>query len=305
MNIEIVGHVAVDHNVSEQASYTSAGSPAMFIHRVLRRFPGISVGITASYGDDYLPYLQAQGVNIYPPKPNVDGSTLVYENTSYPDGTRTQKAYNRDQALPIPIDAKLSSRLRGASLIFIAPILPNFPPSYYKEVAETAYPGAIKILLPQGYLRDFDSSNNVIKRVFAEVDQILPYIDIVIVSEEDGPDMLKIARGWRKRHKVIPIVTLGERGAVLFTSRGEIELPTTPLSAEEIVDSVGSGDIFSAGFGFWLAESDTHGLEGAGRFANALARACLKYSTEDLDRGITDFFTDLSQSRQYKFGIFY
>lgn len=289
MNIELVGHVDIDHNVSERATYTAAGSPAMFMHRVLRRLPGVQVTLAASYGADYVDYLQAQEVDIYPSAPNIKGNTLVYENTSYPDGSRIQRAYNRKEARPVPLDSQLRSTLSQADLVLFGPILPNISPRYYEQVAEAVKKDALKVLLPQGHYRRFDRRNNVIGREFAEADQVLPNIDLVIVSEQDNPNMLLTAQEWVQRHDLISIVTLGEKGAVAFTASSEVRLPTTPLPEADIVDSVGSGDIFSAGFAYWLRQ--TGNIEEAGRRANALARECLRYSVHDLDTAITHFLT--------------
>ncbi len=291
MKIEILGQVCADRNVTERGELSfSPGSPAMFMHRVLSRFPGTEVSIAASYGAAYVGYLKAQGVDIYPPRPNIKGKTLVYESTSYPDGDRTQRAYHRGEARVVPLDLQLRARLSQADLVFFGPILPNIPPSYYEHVAGVVRRDTIKVLLPQGYFRSFNRANNVIERKFREADQILPYIDLVIVSEQDAEDMLSTAKKWAQRHRLISVVTLEERGAVGFVGSEEIELPTTPLPAEDIVDSVGSGDIFSAGLAYWLRQ--TGNIEEAGRRANALARKCLLYSVTDLDISITEFLAE-------------
>ena len=79
MKIVIIGQVDIDRNVSENATYTSAGSPAMYIDKIYRQFPDCEVTIVAPYGDDFSLYLNK--VDIYPKKPNTK-KTLVYENVS-------------------------------------------------------------------------------------------------------------------------------------------------------------------------------------------------------------------------------
>jgi len=57
MNISILGHVCIDKNTSEHTSYVAAGSPAMFMNRIYKQFPNCPTNIIASYGQDFLKYL--------------------------------------------------------------------------------------------------------------------------------------------------------------------------------------------------------------------------------------------------------
>ena len=141
-------------------------------------------------------------------------------------------------------------------------------------------PKTLKVLLPQGYYRDFDDEDNVRVRSFTETSGILPLIDVVILSEQDHSDMLALAKEWVSKYKIIVIITLGEKGAVAVTTEKEIQLPTRAVLEYEVVDSVGSGDIFSAGFSYRYQQ--THDVKEAGRFANELARQCLFYTTNDI-----------------------
>ncbi len=144
MNIQIFGHVNVDKNTSEQSSYVAAGSPAMFINKVYRQLSDCNVSIIASYGADYKQYLQ--DVNIYPANPNCN-KTLIYENVSKMGG-RTQKAYHREEAQPVPLAKTLKNTIKEADIIFFAPLLPNFPEKYFSQVASYTNKNAYKVLPP-------------------------------------------------------------------------------------------------------------------------------------------------------------
>src|ERR1051326_3807780 len=104
MNILIFGQVDIDQNVSESSSYTAAGSPAMFINKIYAQFPDCKVTIIASYGSDFLDYLE--GISIYPKTPN-SSKTLVYENITQ-KGFRIQIAHNRNEARPVPVDSEVT-----------------------------------------------------------------------------------------------------------------------------------------------------------------------------------------------------
>jgi sugar/nucleoside kinase (ribokinase family) len=276
MNICIVGTVCIDKNVSENASYTSAGSPAMFMNKIFKQFGDCNVSIVASYGPDFFQYLT--GVNIFPTQPNAD-KTLVYENVSR-GGLRTQKSYNREDAFAVDLDDSIIEVLRQADIVFFAPQSPIYTKEYIQSVTTNLKSGVLKALIPQGFYRNFDSENNVLVRKFIEAKDILPLMDIVIVSEQDSPTMLAQAKEWAQDMNVVSVVTLGEKGAVAFKGGNEILLPTVPLPENEIVDSVGSGDIFSASFAYKYKQAGN--LEEAGRFANAVARQCLFYKSTDI-----------------------
>lgn len=88
IRVVIDGQVCIDRNILEGGEeFEGAGSPPMFISKILRLFPSCKPLIIASYGSDYLQYLD--GVNIYPKSPNI-AKTLVYENNSL-SGRRTQE----------------------------------------------------------------------------------------------------------------------------------------------------------------------------------------------------------------------
>jgi len=244
--------------------------------KIYRQFPDTDVQIVAPYGPDFLEYKGE--ATLYPEEPNTK-CTLVYENVSK-NGMRHQKAYNRDEALPIVVDSILDHSLQKTDIVFFAPLLPNMPVSYVQALTGITHTSALKILLPQGYYRDFDSEDNVKVRTFDDADSILPLVDIVIVSEQDHTDMFSLASKWATQFDVIVIVTCGEKGAVAVTETGRFELPARAVAENDIVDSVGSGDIFSAGFSYRYHQ--THDLLESGRFANELARQCLFYTPDTI-----------------------
>src|SRR5438874_2601314 len=119
MNIVILGHVCIDKNTSENASYTAAGGPAMFMSKVFRELPDCRTTIIAPYGKDFLPF--AKGINLYPSQPTVE-HTLVYENITK-DKKRVQKCYNYETALPAKLNNEFKSTLKQADILYIAPLV--------------------------------------------------------------------------------------------------------------------------------------------------------------------------------------
>ena len=276
MKITILGHVCIDKNTSENSSYSAAGSPAIFMHKIYQQLPDNEITIIAPYGADFLKY--KGNAKLYPENPKGE-KTLTYENI-IKNGVRIQKAHHWDMAGPVKIDNRIKKLVSGSDIVFIAPLTPDFPAGYLQNILSETKTGTLKVLSPQGYFRKFDHRDNVLAGSFREAGKILPLVDVVIVSEEDHPDMLFLAKTWADTHKIIVIVTLGAKGAVAFTSGKEILLPTRPVSENEVVDSVGSGDIFSAGFAYRYRQ--TRNIKKAGKFANALARQCLFFTSGEI-----------------------
>ncbi len=106
----------------------------------------------------------------------------------------------------------------------------------------------VKVLLPQGYFRRFDRNNQVIVRDFREENKILPMMDFVILSDEDHPRFLSIAKRWSVTYNLSAIATKGEKGAQIFTRGTSVLVKTQSIPKHEVVDSVGAGDVFSASF---------------------------------------------------------
>lgn len=288
MNITIVGHVCIDQNMSEHTSYTSIGGPAVFIDMIIHLFPDTQTTIITPYGKDFMK--QKLSASLYPDAPTTE-KTLVYKN-SIKNGRRTQRVENYTQATPVPLNGNVKTILSKTDILFIAPILPNFPPDYIAEIIHAVNPAATKILLPQGYFRTIGGGGYVFPREFKEYISIIPLTDIVIVSKDDGKHMGTLIKSWiRRSPKLLGIMTMADKGVTALTKKKKILVPAVPVPEKDIVDSVGSGDIWSAGFAYVYKK--TQSVQKAGRFANALARKCLFYTSDTIQKNI-----DLSYERK-------
>jgi hypothetical protein len=75
--IVLIGHVCIDHNKTEHATYTGWGSSVLYIAQHYQKYQQISSLVVASYGPNILEYLPE--VAMLPASPN-QPQTLVYEN---------------------------------------------------------------------------------------------------------------------------------------------------------------------------------------------------------------------------------
>lgn len=276
MNILLVGHVCIDKNRTEHAAYTAAGSPAMFMSNIFGHLPGATATIMAPYGPDFLSY-RGNAVLI-PQSPTAD-VTMVYENIIR-NGIRTQLCHHVDQAMPPRINTAMTQAVRSADSICVAPLAPNYSPVYLSELLTHKKIGAQVVLLPQGYFRSIGSDGAVTVREFAEAAEILPLVDVVIVSDQDHGDMWHLADTWVSTFGTTVVVTQAEHGATVMAPGIAASVPTDPVPPQDVASSVGAGDIFSAGFMYEFSSS--RDPVKAARTGNRIARQCLFFTPDTL-----------------------
>ncbi len=277
MNIVNIGHVCIDHNISEHAEYTSSGGASTFMAKIFSKIADIDYTVVSHYGKDFEPY--KKDLKIYPNAP-IHEKTLVYQNI-HKFGNREQKALNRDNSGEVTLDDNLKSLLSKADVVIISPLLPNYSREYLKSIIDCVRPDTIKLLLPQGYFRDFDRDDNVLVRDFLEFKEIIPLANFIVVSEKDSEQPYTDTYRWLNLCDISTIVTMSERGAEYKSRSSAYEVPTDPVPEDKIIDSVGSGDIFSASFIYQFAKSGNI-VQSIG-FANMVARECLYYTSEQLN----------------------
>jgi ribokinase len=92
------------------------------------------------------------------------------------------------------------------------------------------------------------------------------------LEPDDATPTIELAHQMRARGVGTLIVTMGEKGVLLFSDDGVVELPGIPV---DVVDTTGAGDAFNSGLAVKLAEGST--VLDAVKFAScAGALACTK-----------------------------
>lgn len=249
--IVFAGHVCIDHNNFEGNTYQKWGSPALFMTKYFQSAFQLQPHIIASYGADFLPY--AEGIQLYPKEPNL-AESLIYENI-VKQGHRTQYCHNAASALPVTIDTAAEAILSTASILFVAPLTPAYGAAHIAAITQQLPAHCLKVLLPQGYLRNITSQDLVEPREFAEAADVLPHFDLVVLSDEDHPHAVARAHEWKQLSpKTQIIVTRNASGADIITDDGEQHIATIPVAEADIVDSVGCGDVFTAGTAYALSQ---------------------------------------------------
>nr|WP_198409147.1 carbohydrate kinase [Magnetospira sp. QH-2] len=180
--------------------------------------------------------------------------------------------------LPILPDTAQALHFGAISLI------PEPCGSTYETLMRRLYEKAVISLDPNirpGFVTDESAYRERLNRMIA-------MSDIIKVSEEDldwlepGRAFEIVARDWIDRGASIVTLTMGDKGARAITRDHEITVPTQPVA---VVDTVGAGDTFNAGFLAGLRQTgglSKHGLtqldEDALRKALALGAEVAAYT---------------------------
>jgi len=206
-------------------------------------------------------------------------ATTTFDN-QYSEGFRTQflRARSAEQMVedvPVP--------WRAAPIVLLGPLAQELSLDVVKLFPRRT--GAIIAATPQGWLRRWDADGRVWSKEWAEAEQVLPYLDVLILSHDD---LLPFADGNRRDadallaqwslHVPLLVATDGRHGATLF-QQGKAE--RFPAYTAQEVDPTGAGDVFAAAF---LCHLHRYGdPRAAVNFANCVA----SFSVEQVgSRGI-------------------
>jgi 1D-myo-inositol 3-kinase len=173
-------------------------------------------------------------------------ATTAFVNT-YHDGFRTQ--YLRARADQLQLE-DLPVAWRKAPIVLFGPLDQELSPSLVRLFPR--HPRSIFAATPQGWLRRWDEDGRVWPTPWTAAAEILPLLDVLILSHED---LLPFANGNRTDADVmlsdwsmqVPLLvaTDGRHGATLFQHGITERFPAYP--AHE-VDPTGAGDVFAAAF---------------------------------------------------------
>lgn len=186
----------------------------------------------------------------------------------YNQGFRTQ--YLSAKADPIET-TNVPLSWRNAPIVLMGPVAQEISPEIVALFPRR--PGAIIAATPQGWLRRWDADGRVWPTPWETAEQILPMLDVLILSHDD---LLPFANDNRQEadvmlhewsmHVPLLVATDGRHGATLFRHGVVRHFPA--YSAQE-VDPTGAGDVFAAAF---LTALYRHGdAERAVDFANCAA----------------------------------
>ena len=173
----------------------------------------------------------------------------------------------------------LEKELMQTKVIFLSS-LKNLEP--FIEAAKNGRKNRIPVILNPGMLITDQGFENII--------QLLENVDILILSQREFITLLNI-KGKQIDSKIIEaqiknltnlgikaiVITQGKRGTSLFTQFNSALIPS--INVEDIVDTTGAGDAFSAGFIYGFIQNlkyDFNNLKYNTKIGNFVAGKCIQ-----------------------------
>lgn len=163
--------------------------------------------------------------------------TTIFDNQYDANGHRQQFILGAAQQLK---GNHVPTEWRASDIAYLCPIADEVSTEIVHCFSDKTLIGAT----PQGWLRQWDTSGRVKSKRWETAKDILPHIDVLILSDEDlrtFPDELEKYIGLTS----IVVLTQGDRGATLFQNGSQ--LGSTAYTVTE-VDPTGAGDVFATAF---------------------------------------------------------
>ena len=190
--------------------------------------------------------ITAVGSNFDRRDPTLDGIEVIYQESS--NTTIFENRYGADGGRQQLILAQ-GSRLRPQDLTADSC---NAEVAYLCPIADEVDPDSIHWLdcaligvTPQGWMRELEGGSRVVQpKRWDSATAILPYADVLILSEEDlssYPDELEKYIDLTR----IVVLTQGRYGAALYENGRILDSQAYPANE---VDPTGAGDVFAAAF---------------------------------------------------------
>jgi len=257
-----IGHVTRD--VHPDGSFTLGGTVTFAAVTAYRL--GLAAAIVTCADAALITTLPSHLPNIgLVVRPSAATTTFVNQ---YNEGFRTQYLRARSEAQHIE---DVPSAWRDIPIVLLGPLAQELSQDFVRLFARR--PGMLVAATPQGWLRRWDDDGRVWPTPWLEAEQILPHLDVLILSHDD---LLPFADGNRRDADAILarwslqvpllVATDGRHGATLF-QQGKAERFAAYSTRE--VDPTGAGDVFAAAF---LCHLHRHGDPRAAiNFANCVA----------------------------------
>ncbi|MDE0086628.1 MAG: PfkB family carbohydrate kinase [Candidatus Poribacteria bacterium] len=184
--------------------------------------------------------------------------TTIFDNQYDAKGHRQQFILGWAQQLK---GSHIPAEWRTSDIAYLCPIADEVSAEIVHCFSDETLIGAT----PQGWLRQWDTSGKVEAKRWETAKDILPHIDVLILSDEDlrtYPDELEKYIGLAP----IVVLTQGARGAMLFQNGTELESDAYPVTE---VDPTGAGDVFATAF--LIKYYQNRSVEEALNFAHCVA----------------------------------
>jgi hypothetical protein len=249
----VLGHVTVDRlDDGRVALGGTATYAALTARNVGAR---VAVHTSASYEPGLVDILRGVLVARVPAE-----YTTCFTN-EYADGRRRQAIESVAEKLAYE---QILPEWRNPPVVHLGPLCQELDASIV-----TRFPRSLVGVTPQGWMRAWDGPDGAVRAIdWVDADRALARADAVIVSEHDVPDRSQI-EDWARRAKLL-VVTLGERGAVVYRRGGAEPYRSRAFKSAKELDPTGAGDVFAAAY-LWHLHKTRGNWREAADWANCVA----------------------------------
>ena len=229
-----IGPITKDFIITPQDKYIQIGGAVFYQTMTLTRLKyGVTSIISISQDDvKLLEDIDAYMKYIFTDK------TMEYTNIYDENFNRKQKAtLPKNPILPEHINIDLNE----ISSVLLSPLSPYDIPvetvRYFKENYIRT------VLVPQGFLRQTDNSNNIVERSWNDIDKYLKYTDIICLDENEAKKAFRIDRintdsinEILKEHDLEQIIiTKAERGSTVYVENDIYNI--SAIKTEHAIDA--------------------------------------------------------------------
>ena len=189
-------------------------------------------------------------------------NTTTFANLYTPDG-RVQYCYTPSPPIAA---ADIPPQLRAPHIALLGPLANEVLP----EVAAIFDSSTIVAAVPQGWMRHWDSDGRVYPTAWTTMAEILPQLDVLILSIEDIDGELQLVNEFLEYISLV-VLTEYRDGSTVYrrNAAAEIEVIAVPPRQADELDPTGAGDIFATAF--LLRLDQTGDPLDAARYANVTA----------------------------------
>jgi len=249
LDLVVVGYLSQETIVNFKGEvFEALGGPAAYVSMAAAKL-GAQVGIVSNVGTDFkTPYrrtLAECGVDLKGVR--VSGErTTTFRNAYDQNDRRTQTILALSPAI---MTSDLPSGYMTTKWFHFGPI---FREIEYNLIRMVHRKGSITSLDPQGYLRRMDEEGHVMSSTWAEVQEVMPFVDVYRSDDNEARLITGESNSIKAAEKIsdmgprIVLITMERKGSILFDEGRVTKIPL--ILADRFVDSTGAGDAYIAGF---------------------------------------------------------
>ena len=228
-----VGHVARDHTPS---GYRLGGTAAYAACTAAR------LGLRAALVTRAAPFAPLDALTAEVTVYNAGSPrSTTFENV-YEGGQRHQYLHARAQPITA---ADMPESLRQAPIVLFGPVAQEMQP----DLLDCTSSATVRAVVPQGWLRTWDSGGLVRPVPWREADSIRGRCDVLVLSVDDLQGVSQSLAAWQRLAPFV-VMTHGREGAKVYADAQLIHRARAYRATE--VDPTGAGDVFAAAFAIGL-----------------------------------------------------